>query len=102
MAANYRQCLECGTGFYGRIDARFCGGACRQRAYRSRALRSAAARTVPEEQLRDVIGKARTAQREARAAVKRATLVRLNAKKTCETNTARWRVLTVGGDDGED
>lgn len=27
---------ECGTAFYGRADARYCGGACRQKADRAR------------------------------------------------------------------
>ena len=33
MAAFRRYCWECGTAFYGRADARYCRGGCRQKAY---------------------------------------------------------------------
>jgi hypothetical protein len=37
MAASRLQCFMCGTVFYGRADARYCCGACRQKAHRARA-----------------------------------------------------------------
>jgi hypothetical protein len=37
MAASRLQCLMCGSVFYGRADARYCCGACRQKAHRARA-----------------------------------------------------------------
>ncbi|CDO11014.1 hypothetical protein [Mycolicibacterium cosmeticum] len=36
MAAQRLHCWQCGTTFYGRADAQYCGNACRQRAYRAR------------------------------------------------------------------
>ena len=89
MPAKYQQCWECGTCFYGRADAHFCCGACRQRAYRARARRSAADETMPEGKLRDAIGKARTAQEEARATVKRAAAARRSATEIRGCSTDR-------------
>ena len=37
MAASRLQCLMCGAVFYGRADARYCCGACRQKSHRARA-----------------------------------------------------------------
>jgi hypothetical protein len=36
MAAVNLRFWVCGTGFYGRSDACYCSGACRQKAYRTR------------------------------------------------------------------
>ncbi|HZE16086.1 MAG TPA: hypothetical protein VE197_10470 [Mycobacterium sp.] len=38
---------ECGVAFYGRGDARYCCGACRQKAHRTRTGRRAADEEVP-------------------------------------------------------
>ncbi|GAS93601.1 uncharacterized protein RMCC_0567 [Mycolicibacterium canariasense] len=37
MPAQRLHCWQCGTTFYGRADAQYCGSACRQRAYRRRS-----------------------------------------------------------------
>jgi hypothetical protein len=50
MASRRLRCWECGIAFYGRADAHYCGGACRQKAHRSRTRRRAAEKTVPKPQ----------------------------------------------------
>ena len=39
MGAVKLRCFVCGTRFYGRSDACYCSGACRQKAYRARMAR---------------------------------------------------------------
>lgn len=84
MPASYQQCWECGTGFYGRADARFCCGACRQKAYRNRLRRTAAEATVSESKLRDAIEQARLSQQQSRTTVKRAAAARRAARRIAQ------------------
>lgn len=42
MPATKLRCRVCGTEFYGRSDACYCRGACRQKAYRARIARGSA------------------------------------------------------------
>ena len=54
------RCAECLSRFYGRADARYCSGACRQKAYRRRA------QSAPKPALADVVADARRNQEHAR------------------------------------
>ncbi|GAS91720.1 hypothetical protein [Mycolicibacterium brisbanense] len=72
MAATRKHCWECGASFYGRADARYCTGSCRQKAYRERAHRQAAMDTLPPPALADAIAVARQTRSKARAARERA------------------------------
>lgn len=76
MAACRVQCWQCGTAFYGRADARYCSGACRQKSHRSRARRRAADERVPAPDLGDAIARARQARETARAARELAEVTR--------------------------
>jgi hypothetical protein len=61
MAACRLRCAQCGTAFYGRADARYCGGACRQKAYRRRMTRRAP-ETVHAIDLGNTVTRARQTQ----------------------------------------
>jgi hypothetical protein len=72
MAAGRLQCWECGTTFYGRADAHYCCGACRQKAHRTRTrVRTGDAR-VPAPPLSDTVLQARLTRERSRAARSRA------------------------------
>ncbi|GAA4543455.1 hypothetical protein [Mycobacterium paraffinicum] len=76
MAARRLQCWECGTAFYGRADARFCSGACRQKSHRAGARRRAAEQTVTAPGFGDAVARAREGRESARAARERARVTR--------------------------
>jgi hypothetical protein len=76
MAARRMSCWECGTLFYGRADARYCCGSCRQKAYRKRSHRRGVLEAVPAPELSEVITQARQGRQQARAARKRAAAAR--------------------------
>jgi hypothetical protein len=82
MAASRLHCWMCGTTFYGRADARYCRGACRQKAYRAAVVRRAAAMTVPKPELGSTAAQARQTVQQARAARRRAGAARRAAAKT--------------------
>ena len=82
MAAARMHCWECGTAFYGRVDARYCCGGCRQKAYRSRAARRAADETVPPPELSNARAQARQTREHARAARERAAALHRAAAQT--------------------
>ena len=42
------RCEQCGAELGGRSDARYCGGACRQAAYRDRRRNAVTTETVPD------------------------------------------------------
>jgi hypothetical protein len=78
MAASKLRCCVCRAPFYGRSDACYCSGACRQKAYRSRIAR----RTFDEPALqppRDLTMQARQVRRQARLTRKEAVLIRAKA-----------------------
>jgi hypothetical protein len=68
MAASRLQCWQCGTAFYGRVDARYCCGACRQKAHRARATRRAADQVMRSPSLGHIATQARQTQETARNA----------------------------------
>ncbi|ORA27834.1 hypothetical protein [Mycobacterium aquaticum] len=72
MAATRKHCWECGASFYGRADARYCTGSCRQKAYRERTHRQAATDTLSTPALADAIAVARRTRSQARATRRRA------------------------------
>ncbi|MBV8785361.1 MAG: hypothetical protein JOZ00_01575 [Mycobacterium sp.] len=81
MTAHRLQCWECGTTFHGRADARYCCGACRQKAHRGRAKRRATGDSSPPAALSEAVVRARRAREEARA-------TRARARATCRTASA--------------
>jgi hypothetical protein len=98
MAASRLRCWECGTAFYGRVDARYCCGGCRQKAHRARGAQRAAVETVFRKpkmrnavaEARQTVVKARQLRQQARAARDQAGVVRLSAAETCtKTKTPR-------------
>ncbi|OBB84547.1 hypothetical protein [Mycobacterium sp. 852002-30065_SCH5024008] len=76
MAACRLQCWECGTAFYGRADAHYCSGACRQKSHRASARRRAAEETVPMQGMADAIARAREARESARVVCERSRAAR--------------------------
>ena len=82
MAAARMHCRVCGTTFYGRADARYCCGACRQKAHRARTARRAADKTVPKPELGNTAAQARQTRQHARAVRERAATVRRAAADT--------------------
>ena len=69
----------CGTTFYGRTDARYCGGACRQKAYRAAAARRAVDQTLPAPLLGSTIAQARQTRQGARQTRQEARATRTSA-----------------------
>lgn len=69
----------CGTMFYGRADARYCCGACRQKAYRAAAAGRAVDQMVPAPQLASAVAQALEVRQQARAARESASKVRQRA-----------------------
>ncbi len=72
MAARRLRCWECGNAFYGRADAHYCGGTCRQKAHRSRTRYRAADKVVPTPERSDALARAQKLQEVALAACARA------------------------------
>lgn len=107
MAARRLQCWECGTAFYGRADARFCSGACRQKSHRASVRRRAAEETVPVPGLGDAIARAREARKSARSARERARATRApearaareRARVTRDASKAAVMTYSSAGDD---
>lgn len=75
MAACRLRCCVCGTRFYGRSDARYCCGGCRQRAYRARIALQNAAEPGYDQRV-DATQLARQLRRRSRLARKQAILIR--------------------------
>lgn len=83
VAAAKLRCCVCRAPFYGRSDACYCSGACRQKAYRSRIAR----RTFKEPGLQqpgDPTMQARQLRRRARLVRKEAVLIRTKAAASRE------------------
>jgi hypothetical protein len=97
VAAFRLQCWECGTAFYGRADARYCSGACRQKSHRSRGRRRAADETVPAPALGDAVARAREARENARTARERAE----NSRSAVSKAVAALIHPSAAGDRGE-
>lgn len=71
MPAREMRCCVCRTSFYGRADASYCSGACRQKAYRARMARQSS----DEAQVGDALERARQLRRRARLARKQARII---------------------------
>lgn len=82
MAACRLQCWVCGIAFYGRADARYCCGACRQKAYKARIAHRAAVETVLRPEVANTVAETRQIRQQARAVRERAGAVRRAAAKT--------------------
>ena len=71
------RCCECGTRFYGRSDADYCSGACRQKAYRAR-IRHASKDPAPRQsgdavrRARQLRNRSHLARRKAAATLRKA------------------------------
>ena len=76
MATRRLRCWECGIAFYGRADAHYCGGACRQKAHRSRTRRRAAEKTVTTPQHSHALVRAQQLREAAVAACAHAEAMR--------------------------
>jgi hypothetical protein len=61
-------CATCGATFYGRADARYCCGACRQKGYRARSARRAALDAPRRPELGGAAARAREIRQRAQAA----------------------------------
>jgi hypothetical protein len=85
MTISRLQCWWCGITFYGRGDARYCCGACRQKAYRGRTARRVAVEAVPAPKLGKTRADARQTRQKARAARERAAAARRTAADTLAT-----------------
>jgi hypothetical protein len=70
----------CGITFYGRADARYCCGACRQKAYRKHTARRAALATVPRPRTSLTAAQARQIRQQARAMRENAVAMRERAR----------------------
>ena len=91
MAASELRCCVCGSAFYGRVDARYCCGACRQKAHRARAR--AALRTATR-------AKAAATRQSAREARERAYAARDQARtahRKTRAALAASEAITRGG-----
>ena len=82
MVASELRCCVCGSAFYGRVDARYCCGACRQAAYRLRTRRRAADKTVPAPKPSRAVAQAQQTRKIARAARDRAKATRRASSAT--------------------
>ena len=82
------QCLECGIAFYGRADAHYCCGACRQKNYRARLAHHAAAEAA-RVQARETRQQARALREQAHGMRERAhgMLERAGVMRRAEANT---------------
>ena len=78
MAASILRCCVCRAPFYGRSDACYCSGACRQKAYRARVARQTT-RKPGLRQSRDVALHARQLRKRAQLARKEAAFIRREA-----------------------
>jgi hypothetical protein len=78
MAASKLRCGMCRAVFYGRSDACYCSGACRQKAYRARVARQTS-RKPALRQSRDAALHARQLRKRAQLARKEAVFIRREA-----------------------
>ena len=95
MATRRLQCWECGIAFYGRADAHYCGGACRQKAHRSRTRRRAAEKMLPTPQHRNALARAQQLREAANAAcadaqATRRTVSEARAKRKRRALESHW------------
>jgi len=95
MATRRLRCWECGIAFYGRADAHYCGGACRQKAHRSRTRRRAAEKTMPTPQHSHALARAQQLREAALAArahaeATRRTVSEDRAKRNHRTLEIHW------------
>jgi hypothetical protein len=82
MAAHRLHCWLCGIAFYGRVDARYCSAACRQKAHRKRNAGRVVDTTVGGPEVADAKVKARQVRQQARAVRRRAEATRRAAAET--------------------
>jgi len=78
MVAARLRCCVCRAPFYGRSDACYCSGACRQKAYRARVARQAVKRPALH-QSRDAALRARQVRKRAQLIRKEAASIRREA-----------------------
>jgi hypothetical protein len=92
-AAAKLRCWICGTPFYGRSDACYCSGACRQKAYRART----ASETHDNADLRepDAAQRARQLRKRAQLARKAAAVTRRTAATLRDSPRQRLLSPTV-------
>jgi len=99
MVAHRLRCCVCSSAFYGRADARFCCGACRQKAYRAcaheahrTAARGQAAAT--RQRAKETVKRARTVEQQAAAIKRKADATLAAARDSLDRRRARWTIQT--------
>lgn len=107
MAAAQLYCQECGSGFYGRADARYCTNACRQRAHRARVLLESASTTTEGETAESVVSQARRTREQSRVVVRNARRVSHQSSMLVSRSGVALRSvmdgfgqMTIGSTDG--